>query len=162
MQASDLDSAKAGRLCRRRAMDLLARREHSRLELARKLGRSFDATLVAGVLDALTTEGLLAEARFVDSFIRARTRKGQGPVRIRGDLAERGIRGSSVRAGLADAGCDWCALAAEVRAKRFGAAPPKDFRERARQAKFLQYRGFDAEQIRAALESAAATDERRR
>ena len=39
-----------------------------------------------------------------------------------------------------------------MRRKRFGADPPSDFRERARQARFLEYRGFSRDQIRAALE----------
>jgi regulatory protein len=47
---------------------------------------------------------------------------------------------------------DWHELARAVRAKRFGAARPRDYKERARQARFLQYRGFDAAQIRSALE----------
>jgi regulatory protein len=43
------------------------------------------------------------------------------------------------------------AVAREARRKRFGSAGPADFRERARQGRFLQYRGFSSEQIRAAL-----------
>ena len=155
----DLEPADAEGACRQRAMDLLARREHSRLELERKLGvRGFEPAVVAQVLDGLTRDRLLEEDRFVESFIRARARKGQGPMRIRGDLAQRGVDDGSVSAGLANAPCDWGALAAEVRTKRFGAAAPADFRERARQAKFLQYRGFDADQIRAALDLAADSD----
>ena len=58
-------------------------------------------------------------------------------------------------AALADAGTDWPELARAVREKRFGAGAPADFRERARQARFLQYRGFTADQVRQALGSAA-------
>ncbi len=79
-------------------------------------------------------------------------------MRIRGELAQRGIDGASVSAALAEADCDWTALAAEVRAKRFGTEAPGDFKERARQAKFLQYRGFETEQIRAALDLAGVSD----
>ena len=154
----DRQARDAERLCRRRALDLLARREHSRQELARKLERAFDAGLVGRILDALTQEGLLAEARFAAGFIRARARKGQGPVRIRAELAERGVDPGRIGAALAEADCDWLAIAIEVRARRFGPAAPQDYRERARQAKFLRYRGFGMEQIRAAL--AAAADER--
>jgi len=153
------DSAEAERVCRRRAMDLLARRDHSRLELDRKLtGRGFEPSLVEQVLDDLTRDRLLAEDRFVESFIRARCRKGQGPVRIRSELSQRGIDDASVSAALAEADCDWTVLAAEVRAKRFGTALPGDFKERARQAKFLQYRGFETEQIRAALDETCESD----
>jgi len=160
MQANqDLDPAEAERVCRHRAMDLLARRDHSRLELRRKLAaRGFEAALVEQVLDALTRDRLLEESRYVESFIRGRARKGQGPVRIRGELAQRGIEDASVSAGLDEADCDWIALAAEVRAKRFGTAAPADFKERARQMKFLQYRGFESGHIRAALELSGDSD----
>jgi regulatory protein len=53
---------------------------------------------------------------------------------------------------------DWLATARAVRRKRFGAEPPRDFRERAKQARFLQYRGFTADQVRAALELDADSD----
>ena len=53
---------------------------------------------------------------------------------------------------------DWVAVARETRRKRFGAAGPADFHERARQARFLQYRGFTSEQIRAALGPGDDTD----
>ena len=140
-------------------MDLLARREHSRLELERKLrARGFEASVVTLVLDGLARDRLLEEDRFVESFIRARARKGQGPARIRGELVQRGVDENRVSAGLTDADCDWAALAAEVRVKRFGAAAPADFRERARQASFLQYRGFEADHVRAALDIAADSD----
>ena len=58
---------------------------------------------------------------------------------------------AEVDAALEAAAEDWAAIAREVRRKRFGVSPPGDYRERARQARFLQYRGFSAEQIRAAL-----------
>jgi len=146
-------------VCRRRAMDLLARRDHSRLELGRKLtGRGFEPAIVEQVLDDLIRDRLLEEDRFVESFIRGRVRKGQGPVRIRGELAQRGIEGADVSAALNEADCDWTALAAQVRAKRFGAEAPGDYKERARQAKFLQYRGFESEQIRTALDAAGDSD----
>jgi len=140
-------------------MDLLARREHSRYELERKLGaRGFEPDIVAGVLDALSAEHLLEESRFVESFIRSRVRKGQGPARIRAELVQRGIDAAQVGAGLAEADCDWAAIAAEARRKRFGAALPASFEARVKQGNFLQYRGFDAHQIRAALELSGDSD----
>ena len=153
------DGAEAERVCRRRAMDLLARRDHSRLELDRKLtGRGFEPDLVEHVLDELTRDRLLEEDRFVESFIRGRIAKGQGPVRIRGELAQHGIEDARVSEALAEADCDWTALAAQVCEKRFGSTAPGDFRERARQAKFLQYRGFETAQIRAALDETRESD----
>lgn len=139
--------------CRRSALDLLARREHSRRELTRKLGaRGFADDVVAAVLDELERSGSLADARFTDSFVRSRVAKGQGPQRIRAELAQRGIADSAADEVLSGTGVDWRATIRAVRRKRFGPELPRDYAERARQARFLQYRGFDSEQIRAALE----------
>jgi regulatory protein len=138
--------------CRRRAMDLLARREHSRVELEQKLlARSFDEPLVAEVLDELEHDGLLSADRFAQSFVASRYARGQGPRRIERELAERGIESSSDF--LDDARFDWDALARETRVKRFGRSLPGDFKEKARQMRFLEYRGFGHDQIRRALES---------
>jgi regulatory protein len=139
--------------CRRAALGLLARREHSRQELDRKLAeRGFPGDVSASVLDALEREGSLADARFTDSFVRSRIARGQGPQRIRADLVQRGIAAGAADDGLAGADVDWRAAIRAVRAKRFGPDLPRDYAERARQARFLQYRGFDSAQIRAALE----------
>jgi regulatory protein len=151
----DLDEA----LCRRQALDLLARREHSRYELERKLAaRGFDAALIAPALDRLERDGLLVAARFTETFIRSRAAKGQGPKRIRAELAARGVDEHQAEQLLQAAGIDWAAAAASVRRKRFGAERPVGFADRARQAKFLQYRGFDSAAIKAALELKADSD----
>jgi regulatory protein len=144
------------RACKRLALDLLARREHSRQELEQKLtARGVALELIASALDGLERSGALAAARFTDSFIRARVAKGQGPLRIRAELAQRGVNEAEAAALLRDTGVDWPAVARAARAKRFGPSPPRDFKERARQARFLQYRGFDGDQVAAALEAAA-------
>jgi regulatory protein len=135
------------------ALDLLARREHSRQELERKLrARDFPADTIEATLAELTNSGALAEVRFTESFVRSRAARGKGPVRIRMELEERGIAADESKPVLAREEQDWHALARAVRAKRFGPTRPKDFKERARQARFLQYRGFDAAQIKSALE----------
>jgi regulatory protein len=145
--------------CTRAALELLARREHSRRELTRKLGaRGFPDEIVTVALDELERTGALANARFTDSFVRSRIAKGQGPQRIRAELAQRGIADADADDGLAAADVDWLATIRAVRAKRFGPELPRDYAERARQARFLQYRGFDSAQIRAALEFDADSD----
>jgi regulatory protein len=139
--------------CTRVALALLAGREHGRRELTRKLAsRGFPTEVVAAAIAALESSGALAEARFTETFVRSRVAKGQGPQRIRSELAQRGVADADVETALRDADVDWLATARAARRKRFGADPPGDFRERARQARFLEYRGFSGEQIRAALE----------
>jgi regulatory protein len=155
VRRSKPDAAAAGDelACRRAALELLGRREHSRLELARKLvARGFADDIVAAALAALERSGALAEARFTESFVLSRVAKGQGPARIRAELAQRGVADPAVAGALQAADVDWLATIRAARAKRFGPEPPRDYRERARQARFLQYRGFDSAQIRAALD----------
>ncbi len=145
--------------CTNAALALLARREHSRRELTRKLGtRGFPESVIAPVLDELERSGSLADARFTDSFVRSRVAKGQGPQRIRADLAQRGIADTEADEALRGSEVDWRATIRAVRRKKFGAELPADYAERARQARFLQYRGFSSEQIRAALELDADSD----
>jgi regulatory protein len=145
--------------CTRAALGFLARREHSRRELMRKLAtRGFPDDVVSRALDELERTGALAEARFTESFVRSRISKGQGPQRIRAELAQRGVTGDEADGVLRAADVDWLTTIRAVRAKRFGPELPRDYAERARQARFLQYRGFDSAQIRAALEFDAEVD----
>jgi len=138
--------------CTRQALDLLARREHTRFELEQKLrARGYPKDIAAAALDGLEQSGALAEARFTESFVRARAARGQGPKRIRMELVERGVDAAEAAAALLAAGFDWHELAGRARVKRFGPAAPKDYKERARQARFLQYRGFEGGQIESAL-----------
>ncbi|MGM0677313.1 regulatory protein RecX [Ectothiorhodospira marina] len=131
------------------ALRLLARREHSRYELAGKLAaRGFARDSVETVLDDLESEGWLSDSRFVSEFVRYRIRQGQGPLRITADLRHRGIDEAQARQALQAAEVDWQVQALDVYERRFAGEPPRDYRERARQMRFLQSRGFSAEIIR--------------
>ncbi len=134
------------------ALRLLTRREYSQAELARRLReKGFPVEAVTACVEVLAAKRLISDERFVESFITSRTSRGQGPVRIRAELRERGVEESLIEAGLAGVEVDWLSLAAAERRKKFGAKRPADYRERAKQARFLQYRGFTADQIRPVL-----------
>ena len=140
------------RTVRTAALALLAGRDFARNELAQRLlRRGYQAAIVTTVVEGLAAQRLLSESRFVEQFIRQHAGRGHGPVRIRVELRERGVAQGDIEEGLAAATEDWAGIARETRRKRFGLSPPGDYRERARQARFLQYRGFSAEQVRAAL-----------
>ncbi len=142
---------RAGSSPRKIAFDILARREHSVFELREKLlAREFPPDEVEQTLDALIADGLLSEQRFIDSFLASYTRRGHGPLWLRAELERRGIAGAQVAEALAAQEIDWPAQARAVREKRFGPDQPADYKERARQSRFLQYRGFSSEQVRAA------------
>lgn len=133
---------------RQAAIALLARREHSRRELAHKLRqRGAGGELIAEALDALAAEGLQSDDRFTESFITARRARGFGALRIRAELRERGIDTDLIERHMHEM-ADPLEQVEEVRRKRFGPELPTDFKEQARQSRFLQYRGFSAEQIR--------------
>ena len=132
---------------RRAAMDLLAQREHGRVELARKLRRrGAPPELIDSALDRLSEEGLLDESRYLESFIAARARAGYGPLRIREELAQRGLPREAIEQALGECGVDWVEQLRELWQRRFGVRPQGQ-KERARQGRFLAYRGFSMEQI---------------
>ncbi len=133
---------------RRVAMDLLSRREHARRELHRKLAaRGFAESLIEPVLDGLARDGLQSDARYLESAVSRAAGRGKGPQYIRSWLRSRGVTGGAVDAALADSDVDWLELAGTVRRRKFGEAPPSDYAARAKQARFLAQRGFDAELI---------------
>lgn len=139
---------------RAKAVELLARREHAPAELAFKLGqRGYPDGLIRQVLDELTQENLLSSARYAEVMVRSRVDKGHGPLRIRDELAGKGIDETLIEDALDAAQTDWCELAGAVRVKRFGAASPQNFPDKARQMRFLQQRGFAGAHIQAALEN---------
>jgi len=90
-----IDDSKAQELAlRRRAMDYLARREHSRFELRNKLSEKaadVDVALIDLVLDRLVANGLLSDERFAESYVQSRINRGYGPVYIRYQLRQRRV-----------------------------------------------------------------------
>ena len=139
---------------------LLARREHSRAELSAKLAqRGFEQAEIGKALDRLQATDALNEARFAEQYVRLRLRQGYGPARIRADLAARGVDAATVETELSGAEDDdarWLARAEAARRRRFGGAVPGDYEERARQARFLERRGYPAAHIARVLRGEAS------
>ena len=137
---------------RKKAMDYLARREHGRTELLDKLvAFGFDTDVADAAVRQLINDGLQSDQRFADAFVRSRINQGKGPVKIRSDLRQRGLASTVIEFALDKAGEDWCALARDVRLKKFGSDTPFEFKEKARQMRFLQSRGFEPDQVQAAV-----------
>ncbi len=129
-------------------MDLLARREHGRAELARKLRqRGASPEMIEHELNRLADEGLLSESRYLESFISSRGRSGYGPARIREELTQRGLPRADVEQALREAGIDWQSQLSDVWRRKFAGQLPADPRERAKQTRFLVYRGFSMEMV---------------
>ena len=135
------------------AMDLLTGREISRAELVKKLNKRFDKdSAIGAVLDQLQLEGLQCDQRFAEAFVRSRWHRGQGLSRIRGDLREKGIGPEVCASALEKAEIDWFALAREVAERKFGREPAANQKDKAKRMRFLQYRGFNFDQIKHAMQ----------
>lgn len=127
---------------------MLARRDHSTVELSRKLQRKdFNQADIDAVLSALSQEGLLNDQRFTESYIHYRRSKGYGPNRIRAELQERGIAEDLIEHTLNITDNAWFDDVRKVWKKRFKNRVPEDMKSRAQQVRFLYYRGFTGEQI---------------
>lgn len=144
---------------RSRALKLLTTREHSRLELSRKLRqRRYPAAAVEAVLDALEASDLLSEERFVSAYVAERLAKGFGPLRIRYELREKGMSDDNIRAYLE---LEEETLVDHMRSayrKRFGEDGICDRHEQARRSRFLEYRGFPPHLISHLLNADRAGD----
>lgn len=131
--------------------NLLARREHSLGELRAKLAaKALDGMLCEQVLADFVQKGWQSDARFAALFARQRCEKGYGELRIRAELQQRQVALGVIEQALADLDVDWFALARQVQTRKFRARAT-DLREKQRQARYLQYKGFNHEQIRYAL-----------
>jgi regulatory protein len=137
---------------RKAAMTLLAVREHSRQELLRKLQARFESDELEDALLRLSDEQLQSDRRFAQGYARERALKGHGPQRIQAELLKRGISGndadSALQALKVEEGIEWITLARQVLRKKYGSPQlPAEYPERARRLRFLQYRGFAADQL---------------
>jgi len=138
---------------------MLAQREHSRLELARKLARyTEDQSEIEQVLDDFQRRGWLSEQRVVEQITVSRRRR-FGARRIAHELREKGISEDAIGAALPQLKDSELAAAREVWRRKFGALPA-NARDKARQMRFLQGRGFDPDVIRQLLKTSGTTDER--
>lgn len=144
----------------RAAVGLLARRDHSRAELLRKLtARGFDTAAVEVLLDRLAAQRLQSDARFAEMYVRMRSGRGYGPQRIRAELRERGVATELVDHELANLAGTELGCIDDIWRRKFAGQLPQDYRERARQMRFLQQRGFSPTAIHALLGRLGAGDE---
>ena len=135
---------------RERALRLLARREHSRAELARKLETAgFAREDIALLLDAFEAKNWLSDQRFAVSYV-ADHRARAGSVKLAYDLRQRGVPSSTIEVVLNDSRDSELGRARAVWQKKFG-APPTNAAEKGKQIRFMQSRGFTPEVIRRAI-----------
>lgn len=137
---------------RRAALRMLERREFSAAELRRRLtSKGVEHADAGAAVAELGAKGLQSDVRFAENMVRARANRGYGPLRIAAELKARGVADDIGREALEAWTGQWSALAAQARHKRFGASVPQQWSERARQRRFLEYRGFEQDHIRSAM-----------
>ena len=128
--------------CYSSALKMLMRREHSKLELSQKLqAKGFDIVDVNSSISKLVQQNYQSDDRFSEGFILMRFNQGKGPVKIASELKMRGIDTFDLSI------FDWFKLAKEIRQRKFGDASSLDYKEMAKQKRFLQSRGFNLDQI---------------
>jgi regulatory protein len=130
------------------AMDFLSRREHSTYELTQKLKkRDFDIDAIEAALDRLQQENLLSDSRFIENIVNSRVNTGFGPFKILYELRQKGISTERAEDYLSGLSVDWEPLMAMQRSKKYGPDLPVDYKEKMKQARFLQNKGFSPESV---------------
>jgi len=141
------------------ACRMLAIREHSKKQIGEKLARKgFGSETIQTTLRYLIDENWLNENRFCSSFIRSKSAKGQGLLRIETELRQQNISQDCIRQTLIEEPVDWQNICEQTLLKKIRAYSvtdknliKEDFAQRVKLEKFLKYRGFSAEEIKTAF-----------
>jgi regulatory protein len=143
------------------AMNLLAMREHSVVELEKKLQQKYngvesvnDQTLITNVIAKLTADGLQSDARFTEAFIKMRQGQGKGPLLINMQLKERGISSDIVAAFMNLSDEIWNQIAAKAYIKKCANRIDHSLKQTAKHIGFLTARGFSTANIQFAINNA--------
>ena len=134
---------------RKKILDLLSRREHSKYELVLKLDRRVDSSdKLLKEIDKLSDQNLQSDERFSESYIRSRYNSGFGPSRIKYDLSKRRVAESIINDAFREIDLNWVEKLKKENKKKYGNENPKNMQELSKRTKFFVHRGFDKEMIR--------------
>ena len=147
------ESPSENKIIRKKAMDYLSRREHSRYELYKKIStHNFDKDLINQELDLLIRDGLLSDERFVEAFIHSRKKNGKGPLKISAELQQRGADESLINKYIEEIeNSEWLDSAKQVVEKKLGNNQQLDYDNQLKMMKFLNNRGFTIEQVKTTI-----------
>lgn len=138
---------------RDKAIMLLARREHSRVQLAYKLNNYRDSVDIEALLDDLADLDLQSDRRYAGMLVRSKAQAGYGLARIRQWAKEYGLNIEYLDLAIEEEDHDWFAAALRQRQKHFGMLPPGTIQDKAKQMRYLYNRGFSQDQIQYAVEA---------
>lgn len=138
---------------RRTVVDLLSRRDYSRLELFRKLKQKAENPEdIEPVLDDFQQRNWQSDERFAESFLNSRYQRGLGPLRLKQELREKGVSSDIIVLALENLEVDWFQLALDAARKKESSIKNTDKNKKQKLYRFLAYRGFSGDQISAAIE----------
>lgn len=142
------------------AVQLLSRRDHGEFELQQKLKlKGFDEDEIQQALDYCIGHGWMDDLRYAKSQIRQHVYKGHGKLRIQQELKMKQVADYVIEQAFDEEPQDWFELAKETAHKKFKGEKAVDQKAYVKQIRFLQYRGFDFEQINYALSSFESIEE---
>ena len=134
---------------RKKILDLLSRREHSKYELISKLERRVDSKdKLVQEIEKLADQNLQSDERFSESYIRSRYNSGFGPSRIKYDLLTRRVTESIINNAFKELDLNWIEKLEKENLKKYGNENPKSVQELSKRIKFFIQRGFEKEMIR--------------
>ena len=138
-----LDEPKAIRL---KIMDFLSRREHSSKEIYQKMSRKVESKeMLLESIKELQRDGLLSDERFAESYFQSRKRRGFGPLRIKSELIQRGVKENLFYS--LEKEIDWSSNALDALKKKLNGKLPQETKEILKLKNFLNYRGFEFQDI---------------
>ena len=138
-----LDEPKAIRL---KIMDFLSRREHSSKEIYQKMSRKVESKeMLLESIKELERDGLLSDERFAESYFQSRKRRGFGPLRIKSELIQRGVKENLFYS--LEKEIDWSSNALDALKKKLNGKVPQETKEILKLKNFLYYRGFEFQDI---------------
>lgn len=132
------------------AFAVLTRKEYSKAELIEKLATyAADREEVINLVEELSNNNYQSDQRVAEILLSSQKRKGKGPQRIKLALKNKKINSELIQEELKE--IDWADQAYQLKIKKFGSAVEKDPKLKAKQIRFLQYRGFDMDAIMKAI-----------
>ncbi len=138
-----LDEPKEIRL---KIMDFLSRREHSSKEIFQKMSRKVESKeMLLESIKELERDGLLSDERFAESYFQSRKRRGFGPLRIKSELIQRGVKENLFYS--LEKEIDWSSNALDALKKKLNGKVPQETKEILKLKNFLNYRGFEFQDI---------------
>ena len=142
----DIIPTLTGSKLRSYAYAVLTKREYSKVELIEKLCvYALDRNEVIELVEQLAEYNYQSDERVAEMVVRSQIRKGKGPQRIKQTLQQKSINLDYVTDELNQT--NWLEEAYKLKIKKFGVEIAKEPKLKAKQIRFLQYRGFDLDII---------------